>query len=124
MSIQKEKIMSAVEIIIHLMKEKNITAYQLTLACGLSNSAVTDWKSGKAKPSADALSKIADYFNVSVDYLLNRVPTPTPTYTLPDDMKDIQFAFHGGAEGLTQDDIDDIREFVEFKRAQRNKDKQ
>ena len=116
--------MSAVEIIIHLMKEKNITAYQLTLACGLSNSAVTDWKSGKAKPSADALSKIADYFNVSVDYLLNRVPTPTPTYTLPDDMKDIQFAFHGGAEGLTQDDIDDIREFVEFKRAQRNKDKQ
>ena len=31
---------------------------------------MTEWKNGKAKPSANALQKIATYFNVSVDYLL------------------------------------------------------
>lgn len=38
----------------------------------LPGSAITEWSKGKAKPSLDALIKIADYFNVSVDYLLGR----------------------------------------------------
>jgi len=56
--------------IVLLLKEKSITAKKLTDDLELSNSAITDWKKGKGKPSAYAIVKIANYFNVSADYLL------------------------------------------------------
>ena len=40
-------------------------------AIGLSNAAATGWKNGTL-PKADVLVKVADYLNVSVDYLLGR----------------------------------------------------
>jgi len=52
------------------MAENNITAKCLTTELELSNSSITDWKKGKARPSTDAIIKIADYFEVSTDFLL------------------------------------------------------
>ena len=59
-----------VERIEQLLKKRGISAYKMTSDLGLSNSAVTDWKKGKAKPSTDAIFKMANYFNVTTDYLL------------------------------------------------------
>lgn len=51
----------------------NITATEK--ACGLSQGSIMKWK--VSSPKVDNLAKIADYFNVSVDYLLGReVPNP------------------------------------------------
>lgn len=52
------------------MAESNITAKYLTTELELSNSSITDWKKGKAKPSTDAIIKIANFFEVSTDFLL------------------------------------------------------
>lgn len=52
------------------MSNNNITAKRLTTELELSNSSVTDWKKGKAKPSTDAIIKIASFFGVSTDFLL------------------------------------------------------
>lgn len=52
------------------MISRNINAKQLTSLLELSNSAITDWKKGKAKPSSDAVIKLAEYFGVSTDYIL------------------------------------------------------
>ena len=54
-----------------LMKQYGINAKQLTTELGISNSSFTDWGKGKAKPSLDAVVKISDYFNVSIDYLVH-----------------------------------------------------
>lgn len=62
------------------MSEKKITAKQLTSSVGLSASAITEWKKGKAKPSAAALQKIAAYLDCSVDYLLGNTTDPTPAH--------------------------------------------
>lgn len=43
---------------------------------GISSGLITKWKHG-ATPNTDALLKIADYFNVSVDYLLGRTDAGT-----------------------------------------------
>nr|WP_312577705.1 helix-turn-helix domain-containing protein [Sedimentibacter sp.] len=59
-----------IERILKLIKERGITAKKLTDELELSNSAITDWKKGKARPSTDAIIKIANYFNVSADYIL------------------------------------------------------
>ena len=39
-------------------------------ATGISKSTFSDWKSGRSKPKQKKLQKIADYFGVSVDYLM------------------------------------------------------
>ena len=59
-----------------LLAEKNITAKKLAEAIGASEGNVSDWKSGKAIPSAEKLILIADFFDVSLDYLLGRTDNP------------------------------------------------
>lgn len=68
--------MNTFEKILKFMKETDTNAATLTKELGLNHSAIDNWKTGKAKPSADALSKLADYFDVSVDYLLGRTENP------------------------------------------------
>ena len=55
-----------------LMADNGISAHKLEVTLGFSNSTISTWKSGKFRPSLDALIKIADYFNVSLDYLVGR----------------------------------------------------
>lgn len=44
---------------------------------GLSKNYLYKWK--KSSPSSDKLSKVADYFQTSTDYLLGRTDNPSPT---------------------------------------------
>ena len=39
---------------------------------GVSQQTVASWEVGRTEPANDALKNIADYFNVSTDYLLGR----------------------------------------------------
>lgn len=59
-----------------LIATKNIGAFALEKEIGLANGTIGKWLSGKFRPSAEALSKLADYFDVSVDYLLERTDDP------------------------------------------------
>nr|DAE06811.1 MAG TPA: repressor protein [Siphoviridae sp. ctXBp18] len=55
-----------------LCKKKNINVTTMCKETGASRGSLTDLKVGrKKKLSIDTLSKIAEYFGVSVDYLLN-----------------------------------------------------
>lgn len=42
---------------------------------GVSSGVITKWKNGSI-PTADALVKIADYFDCSIDYLMGRTDSP------------------------------------------------
>ena len=53
-----------------LLKSSGNTVYRVAKATGISNSSFTDWKNGRSAPKADKLKLIADYFGVSVDYLV------------------------------------------------------
>ena len=44
----------------------------MMIKLGFSNSTYTTWKKRGTSPKVDDLAKIADYFGVSVDYLLGR----------------------------------------------------
>ena len=52
------------------------TSKKLSEATGISTGNISDWKSGRSKPTADALILVADYFGCSVDYLLGRTDKP------------------------------------------------
>lgn len=70
--------MTKIPILFNLMKEKCITQKQLAANIGTSQGNVADWKSGKSAPSIDKLPLIADYLEVSVDYLLGRSEPAVP----------------------------------------------
>lgn len=53
-----------------LRDAKGLTDYKVAQDLGFSRSTLTQWKSGKFMPKADKLQKIADYFGVSVEYLM------------------------------------------------------
>lgn len=53
-------------------KKQGTSPSAVCKAIGLSNAAASGWKSGTL-PKADILVKIADYLNVSIDFLLGRV---------------------------------------------------
>lgn len=59
-----------------LCKDKNISITELQNKCELSKSFIYDLEKRSASPSCLKISRIADYLNCSVDYLLGRTETP------------------------------------------------
>jgi len=59
------------ETILTLIRKKGVTEKECLKQCGINTSFLTDWKNGRIKnPSYDKLVKIAQYLDVSLDYLL------------------------------------------------------
>lgn len=54
----------------YLRIEKGLGQNLLAKELKLSNASISYWETGKQEPSAEALFKLAKYFNVSADYLL------------------------------------------------------
>ena len=63
------------EIFSKLLKEKNVTRYRVSVDTGIAQTTLSDWKRGRSVPKADKLKILADYFDVSVDYLLGETDT-------------------------------------------------
>ena len=59
-----------------LREEKNMPQYVFAKDFGIAQSTVGGWESGKREPNFETVQKLADYFNVSVDYLLGRDEAP------------------------------------------------
>lgn len=63
-----------------LLKEKNKFQKTMLEDCGLNKNTISTMLSRGSMPKADNLAKIADYLDVSVDYLLGRTDEQTATY--------------------------------------------
>lgn len=66
--------MNTYEIIKELVKQRLMTVAQLERTLDLSNGSISKW--AKSKPNSEPLEKVADYLNVSTDYLLGRTDNP------------------------------------------------
>lgn len=56
--------------------EKNLTQKQIADALGLSTMAIQHYENNRRKPTYDILIALADYFNVSMDYIAERTNNP------------------------------------------------
>lgn len=65
--------MNPYEKIKELTKERGISVRELEKRLGFSNGYFSKWKN--VSPNSDGLQKVANYFDVSVDYLLGREET-------------------------------------------------
>ena len=58
------------EIFEKLMKEKGVSAYKVGKDTGINPSTFTHWKNRVYEPKMDKMQKLADYFGVSLEYLM------------------------------------------------------
>ncbi len=82
--------MTVFERIKQLADKQKISIKSLSLELGFGENTIYKWK--QTKPKADDLAKVADYFHVSVDYLLGReeltsIKEPVDLADLVDDSK-------------------------------------
>ena len=65
-----------VQRIFQLMEQRHVSAYRVSQETGISQARISGWKTGKSNPKQDALEQLADYFGVSIDYLVGRTDKP------------------------------------------------
>lgn len=104
-----------------LAKKQGISLNTLEDRVGLGKNYIYSLKNKKT-PSAEHISKIADYFNVSTDYLLGRTDNPViakETVTTPDgrvvdlsNLRERVVLFDG--KPLSDDDVDKIAQIIKL----------
>jgi len=54
-----------------IRKEKKLNQLKVAMELNISREALSHYENGKREPSLDSLNKMSEYFNVSIDYLIN-----------------------------------------------------
>lgn len=75
-----------------LRLEHRMSQTELAKAIHASQQAITKWENGKSEPSSSAITDIANYFNVSSDYLLGRTTDRVPDKDLSKNQKLIAYS--------------------------------
>lgn len=101
-----------------LCDSKGISAYKACTDIGLNRAAVAKWKNG-SQPNGTTAVKLADYFGVTVDYLLGKETVPTNSGGHTVDLTEVDFAFYGGYKELDEHDQETIRDMVRVMRERR-----
>lgn len=85
----------------YLRQTKELNQVQLSEKLGVAKQSVSNWENDNIMPSIEMLEKIADFFNVSTDYLLGRDGKTTADGTMVD------------LTGLTPRQMEHIRLIIE-----------
>ncbi|WP_141501885.1 helix-turn-helix domain-containing protein [Paenibacillus luteus] len=110
-----------------LRDERRWTQLQTAATLGISRAALSHYEKNRREPDSETLSRFADLFQVTVDYLIGR--TSIPQQTLTDDIRsfvdhlelsddEILSKYHLSVDGriLT---VDETKRFIAFVRAER-----
>lgn len=89
--------------ILKLMEQKNVSAHKLEVEAGLSNASIQAWKKGKAQASIVSLQKIADYFGVSINYIL---------YGKENEFTEKEKQLIEAIKSLSDSEVDKLNDFV------------
>ena len=76
--------MPTLDVISNLLAESSKTQKELCEYLGVKKQAFTDWKNGKSTSYLKYLPQIAEFFGVSVDYLLGKEEKHSEPEVLPD----------------------------------------
>lgn len=109
----------------YLRKDKKITQKDMAEVLGITRPAYTAYETGKRQPDFEMLQKIADYFDVSTDYLLGRDDRANPLNyyksKIVTEFPDINLMFKD-MESLDADDMKELYEYIKFKKSRKKGD--
>ncbi|HAM79625.1 helix-turn-helix domain-containing protein [Ornithinibacillus bavariensis] len=105
--------MSLVQRIKTLCDEKKVTFAEVERKVGISNGQIRRWDN--SSPKIENVKKVADFFNVSVDYLLGR----TDKQVINVENEPSTIAAHHEGEDWTEEELEEIERFKEFIKTKR-----
>ena len=94
-----------------LRKEKGLRQSELATTLHVSQQAVGSWETGRTVPGADTLNVLADYFNVTTDYLLGR-PEKKDDDTKTADIDDDSIIFTYEGRQIPKEDLEFMRRLM------------
>ena len=102
--------MSTIDKICALIKSQGKKQIDLTNFLGVSKNVFTDWKAGRNNSYQKYLPQIAEFFNISVDELLDREEKT--------DNEKLSFALYGTSD-VDEEVLDDVRKYAQIARRMR-----
>lgn len=93
-----------------LADKKGVSVSRVATDLGFSENLFYQWK--KASPKSDRLEKVADYFGVSLDYLMGRTDNPVSSNS-PDEYDDLVMMFRKNEMEIPEEKRDEYRHEVE-----------
>ncbi|MDQ0344267.1 transcriptional regulator with XRE-family HTH domain [Lederbergia wuyishanensis] len=101
---------------------------------GLSRARYSHYENNRVEPDTEILNKLADFYNVTTDYLLGRTINPDPIRKdeevesllyyknkIVSEFPDIDLMFKD-METLTAEDMKEVYEYIKFKMSQKKDD--
>ena len=108
-----------------LCDAKGVSVSRACIEMGLSRSIAAKWKSTKTNPSADVLPAIANYFGVTIDYLLGQETKKSPDSSSGEELphaKLRQVLSEGGIRvyldedaNVPQENLEDIIKYIKLR---------
>ena len=104
-----------------LCKSRGMNITEMCKKCSIPRASLTDFKMGRNKSlSASTLQKIAEYFSVSVEYLLSG----TAPQTDERNQANLKIALFGGEDGITDAMLEEVLRYATYIKERENGDKQ
>lgn len=88
----------------------------------ITRQAYSNYENGNRAPDNETLLKLAEYFDVTVDYLLRgkeKVPTPEGERGASD--AQLMFALWGDSDDMNAADLEDVRRYADYVRERKRK---
>lgn len=101
-----------------LRNERKITQRELATLLNLSPSTIAMYETGQRKPDFQTLQKIADFFDVSTDYLLGRTDIRNLYKEIA--VKETKASYTLDVGDLSKEDIAKVEEYVDLLRQKGN----
>ncbi len=102
-----------------LLIKFGVTTAEVSKATGIGQSTFSNWKTRRNKISYANAQKLADYFHVSVEYLMTGTDDPVVPESPQPTLNTLAAHFEG--EQFTDEEADEIMKFAEFVKSKRKK---
>ena len=98
-------------------KRKGLTQKDLADAVGARHNTVSNWEAGRNQPEPDTVRALCALLEVDSNYFYE-------TEAVESQLSDIEFALFGEVRELSDQDEQDVLDFIRFKKAMREKRQQ
>ena len=95
-------------------KRKKMTQMALAQAIGAKHNSVSNWESDRNRPDPETIRALCALLEVDSNYFLETDP-------MESQLSGVEFALFGEMRELTEQDKQDVLEFIRFKKALREK---
>lgn len=96
-------------------KRKKMTQKELAEAVGIRHNTVSNWEAGRNQPDSDTVRALCAALEVDSNYFFETDPVESQ-------LSGVEFALFGEVRQLSEQDKQDVLEFIRFKRAMREKE--